>query len=188
ARPGVRAVAFRAAGSGSHLPARGRSGQQRGRQAAPCAARQDHRRAGSWQAGAPARPGAPEPGPEPAAARAGRPGRPAAVQGEPETILRAIQAMPPSPFARRPGDEAAGLAQAGQATTTAVREVAIAGELLTSLVSEFQSGASAADFLDGAEDMTARFRELLAEGRGVLRGHREISRRLAAIQDRLDDV
>ena len=36
--------------------------------------------------------------------------------------------------------------------------------------------------------MTARFRELLAEGRGVLRGHREISRRLAAVQDRLDDV
>jgi hypothetical protein len=107
---------------------------------------------------------------------------------EPETILRAIQAMPPGPFARRPGDEAAGLAQAGQATTTAVREVAIAGELLTSLVSEFQSGASAADFLDGPEDMTARFRELLAEGRGVLRGHREISRRLAVLQDRLDDV
>jgi hypothetical protein len=107
---------------------------------------------------------------------------------EPETILRAIQAVPPGPFARRPGDEAAGLAPAGQATTTAVREVAIAGELLTSLVSEFQSGASAADFLDGPEDMTARFRELLAEGRGVLRGHREISRRLAALQDRLDDV
>ncbi len=107
---------------------------------------------------------------------------------EPETILRAIQAMPPGPFARRPGNEAADLAQAGQATTTAVREVAIAGELLTSLVSEFQSGTSAVDFPDGAEDMTARFRELLAEGRGVLRGHREISRRLAALQDRLDDV
>src|SRR5690349_14291634 len=105
---------------------------------------------------------------------------------EPETILRAIQAMPPGPFARRPGDETADLARAGQATTTAVREVAIAGELLTSLVSEFQSGA-AADFPDGPEDMTARFRELLAEGRGVLRGHREISRRLAALQDRLDD-
>jgi hypothetical protein len=107
---------------------------------------------------------------------------------EPETILRALEAMPPGPFARRTGDEAAGLAPAGQATTTAVREVAIAGELLTSLVSEFQAGASAADFLDGPEDMTARFRELLAEGRGVLRGHREISRRLAALQDRLDDV
>jgi hypothetical protein len=107
---------------------------------------------------------------------------------EPETILRAIQAMPPGPFARRPGDETADLARAGQATTTAVREVAIAGELLTSLVSEFQSGASAAGLADGPEDMTARFRELLAEGRGVLRGHREISRRLAAIQDRLDDV
>ena len=33
------------------------------------------------------------------------------------------------------GDEAAGLAQSGRPATTAVREVAIAGELLTSLVS-----------------------------------------------------
>ena len=36
--------------------------------------------------------------------------------------------------------------------------------------------------------MTARFRELLAEGRGVLRGHREISRRFAALQDMLEEV
>jgi hypothetical protein len=107
---------------------------------------------------------------------------------EPAAILRAIQETPSGPFARRPGDEAAGLAQSGQPATTAVREVAIAGELLTSLVSEFQSGASAADLLGGPDDMTMRFRELLAEGRGVLRGHREISRRLAALQDRLDDV
>jgi len=107
---------------------------------------------------------------------------------EPAAVLRAIQETPPDPFARRPGDGAAGLAPAGQAATTAVREVAIAGELLTSLVSEFQSGASRADAPGGPDDMTARFRELLAEGRGVLRGHREISRRLAALQDMLEDV
>src|SRR5207245_4305158 len=58
---------------------------------------------------------------------------------EPAAVLRAIQATPPDPFAHRPGAGAAGL---GQAATTAVREVAIAGELLTSLVSEFQSVAS----------------------------------------------
>jgi hypothetical protein len=91
---------------------------------------------------------------------------------EPAAVLRAIQAAAP----------------AGQAATTAVREVAIAGELLTSLVSEFQSGASQADAPGGPDDMTARFRELLAEGRGVLRGHREISQRLAALQDMLEDV
>jgi hypothetical protein len=107
---------------------------------------------------------------------------------EPATVLRAIQHAPPGPFARRPGDGAAGLAPAGQAATTAVREVAIAGELLTSLVSEFQSDASRADLPGGPDDMTARFRELLAEGRGVLRGHQEISRRLAALQDMLEDV
>jgi hypothetical protein len=117
---------------------------------------------------------------------------------EPAAVLRAIQETPPDPFARRPGEGAAGLALAGQALagqalagqaeTTAVREVAIAGELLTSLVSEFQSGASRADAPGGPDDMTARFRELLAEGRGVLRGHREISRRLAALQDMLEDV
>jgi hypothetical protein len=107
---------------------------------------------------------------------------------EPAAVLRAIQETPPDPFARRPGDGPAGLAPAGQDASTAVREVAIAGELLTSLVSEFQSGASRTDVPGGPDDMTARFRELLAEGRGVLRGHREISRRLAALQDMLEDV
>jgi hypothetical protein len=107
---------------------------------------------------------------------------------EPAAVLRAIQESPPGPFARRPGDGAAGLAPAGQAATAAVREVAIVGELLTSLVSEFQSGAFRADVPGRPDDMTARFRELLAEGRGVLRGHREISRRLAALQDMLEDV
>jgi hypothetical protein len=97
---------------------------------------------------------------------------------EPAAVLRAIQATSPGPFARRPGE-----GTAGQAASAAVREVAIAGELLTSLVGEFQS-----DLPGGPDDMTARFRELLAEGRGVLRGHQEISRRLAALQDMLEDV
>ena len=107
---------------------------------------------------------------------------------EPAAVLRAIQATPPGPFARRPGDGPAGLAPAGQAATTAVREIAIAGELLTSLVSDFQSGVSGADVPGGPDDMTARFRELLAEGRGVLRGYRDISRRLAALQDLLEEA
>jgi len=107
---------------------------------------------------------------------------------EPAAVLRAIQETPPGPFARRPGDGPAGLAPAGQAATTAVREIAITGELLTSLVSDFQSGVSGADVSGGPDDMTARFRELLAEGRGVLRGYRDISRRLAALQDLLEEV
>jgi hypothetical protein len=107
---------------------------------------------------------------------------------EPAAVLRAIQEAPPGPFARKSGDGAAGLAPAGEAAITAVREVAIAGELLTSLVSEFQSDAFRADVPGGPDDMTARFRELLAEGRGVLRGHQEISRRLAALQDMLEAV
>ena len=107
---------------------------------------------------------------------------------EPAAVLRAIQETPPGPFARRPDDGPAGPAPVGQVATTAVREVAIAGELLTSLVSEFQSGASSAYAAGGPDDMTTRFRELLAEGRGVLRGHREISRRFAALQDMLEEV
>jgi hypothetical protein len=106
---------------------------------------------------------------------------------EPAAVLRAIQEAQPGPFARKSGD-GAGLAPAGQAAITAVREVAIAGELLTSLVSEFQSDAFRADLPGGPDDMTARFRELLAEGRGVLRGHQEISRRLAGLQDMLEAV
>ena len=109
-------------------------------------------------------------------------------RAEQAAVLRAIRETPPDPFTRRPGDGAAGQAPARQAATTAVREVAIVGELLTSLVSEFRSGAFRADVPGGPDDMTARFRELLAEGRGVLRGHREISRRLAALQDMLEDV
>jgi len=107
---------------------------------------------------------------------------------EPAAVLRAIHEAPPGPFPRKSGDGAAGPAPAGPAAITAVREVAIAGELLTSLVSEFQSDAFRADLPGGADDMTARFRELLAEGRGVLRGHQEISRRLAALQDMLEAV
>lgn len=107
---------------------------------------------------------------------------------EPSTVLRAIQETPPDPFSGGPGDGVTGVDSAGQAVSTAVREVAIAGELLTSLVSEFQSGAAHADMPGEPDDMTSRFRELLAEGRGVLRGHREISRRLAALQDMLEEV
>ena len=107
---------------------------------------------------------------------------------EPAAVLRAIQETPPGPFARRPDDGPAGPAPVAQVATTAVREVAIVGELLTSLVSEFQSGASSAYAAGGPDDMTTRFRELLAEGRGVLRGHREISRRFAALQDMLEEV
>jgi hypothetical protein len=109
-------------------------------------------------------------------------------RAEPVAVLRAMQEAPPGPFARGPGDGGAGLAMAGQAPIAAVREVAIAGEILTSLVTEFQAGVSYGDVPDGPDGMTARFRELLAEGRGVLRGHQEISRRLAALQDMLEDV
>ena len=59
---------------------------------------------------------------------------------EPVAVLRAIQEAPPDLFARRQGDGVAGVAPAGQAAT-AVREVAIAGGLLTSLVSEFHTWA-----------------------------------------------
>ncbi len=107
---------------------------------------------------------------------------------EPATVLQAIQTTPPAPFARLPDDGPAGPAPVGPIAATAVREVAIAGELLTSLVSEFQSGASSPHAADGPDDMTARFRELLAEGRGVLRGHQEISRRFAALRDVLEEV
>jgi hypothetical protein len=103
---------------------------------------------------------------------------------EPAAVLRAIQEAPPGPAGRRPGDwPGGGPALAGQVATSAVREVALTGELLTSLVGEFQSRA-----VSGADDVSARYRELLAEGRGVLRGHQEISRRFAALQDLLEDA
>lgn len=104
---------------------------------------------------------------------------------EPAAVLRAMQEAPASRLGRPAAAGAVGQGLAGQVPTTAVREVAIAGELLTSLVSEFQSGPGGPG---GADELTNRFRELLAEGRGVLRGNREISRRLAALQDMLEEV
>jgi hypothetical protein len=106
---------------------------------------------------------------------------------EPAAVLRSLAEAPGGTLARSAAGAAGpgGRTGAGQVPTTAVREVAIAGELLTSLVSEFQSGVGGpAD----PDELTTRFRELLAEGRGVLRGNREISRRLADLQDMLDDV
>jgi hypothetical protein len=107
---------------------------------------------------------------------------------EPAAILRAIPETPPSPSGRRSDDGPGGPVPAGQVATTAVREVAFTGELLTSLVGEFQSRAASAYTADGPDDLSARYRELLAEGRGVLRGHREISRRFAALQDMLEEA
>jgi hypothetical protein len=107
---------------------------------------------------------------------------------EPAAVLRAIREAPQGPSGRGPDDGLGGAVPAGREATTAVREVAFTGELLTSLVGEFQSRASSADIVGGPEDMSSRYRELLAEGRGVLRGHREVSRRFAALQDVLEEA
>jgi len=107
---------------------------------------------------------------------------------EPAAVLRAIQETPPGPPGRGPGNGLGSPAPAAQAATTAVREVALTGELLTSLVSEFQSRASSAEGASSPDDLRALYRELLAEGRGVLRGHEEISRRFAALQDLLEEA
>ena len=107
---------------------------------------------------------------------------------EPAAILRAIPETPPGPSGRRSDNGPGDPVPAGQVATTAVREIALTGELLTSLVGEFQSRAASAGPAGGPADMTAQYRELLAEGRGVLRGHREISRRFAALQDMLEEA
>ena len=124
---------------------------------------------------------------------------------EPAAVLQAIRETPSGPLVRRPAARAAGSGPAGHPATTAIREVAIAGELLTRLVSEFESSTAAAAGPAGAGaagaggafgggpaagpgDLTARFRELLAEGSGVLRGRREVSRLLAGLQDMLYEV
>jgi hypothetical protein len=109
---------------------------------------------------------------------------------EPAAVLRAIRDTPPGPSGRGPGGAggSGGDAPAGQVATTAVREVALTGELLTSLVGEFQSRVAGAYSAGGPDELAARYRELLAEGRGVLRGHQEISLRFAALQDLLEEA
>lgn len=107
---------------------------------------------------------------------------------EPAAVLRAIGETPPGPSGRGPGDGPGNPVPAAQVATTAVREVALTGELLTGLVAEFQSRAFNAYPAGAPDDMAVRFRELLAEGRGVLRGHREIAQRFAALQDLLEEA
>jgi hypothetical protein len=102
---------------------------------------------------------------------------------EPAAVLREMQETPRGPASRRPDAGPVGPPLAGPVATGAVREVALSGELLTSLVGEFHLRAA-----DGDDDVGARYRELLAEGRGVLRGQQDISRRFAALQDRLENA
>jgi hypothetical protein len=113
---------------------------------------------------------------------------------EPTAVLRAIQEKPPGPLTRGsfaaaagPGP-ARGPGSAGQLPTAAVREVAVAGELLTNLINEFQSSASGLGVAGDPGEISARLRELLAEGRGVLRGHWEVARLFTGVQDALEEV
>jgi hypothetical protein len=102
---------------------------------------------------------------------------------EPAAVMRVIQETPPGPAGRGPGNGPGGPVPSGQIATSAVREVALTGELLTSLVGEFHLRSA-----DGHDDAGIRYRELLAEGRGVLRGQQEISRRFGALQDMLENA
>jgi hypothetical protein len=102
---------------------------------------------------------------------------------EPAAVLRTMREPPPGPRRGGPADGPGGLLPAGPAATRAVREVAVTGELLTSLVGEFQSRVT-----DGDGDVSAWYRELLAEGRGVLRGQQDVARRFAALQERLEEA
>jgi hypothetical protein len=84
--------------------------------------------------------------------------------------------------------EATGSAPVEEAATAAAREVTASSELLASLVSEFASGISDEPGSSSVTNLVDRLRDLLSEGRGALRGYREISRRIAVLQDSVDEV
>jgi F0F1-type ATP synthase membrane subunit b/b' len=84
--------------------------------------------------------------------------------------------------------EATGSAPVEEAATAAAREVTASSELLANLVSEFASGISDEPGSNSLTNLVDRLRNLLSEGRGALRGYREMSRRIAALQDSVEEV
>jgi hypothetical protein len=84
--------------------------------------------------------------------------------------------------------EATGSAPIEEAATAAAREVTAASEVLAGLVSEFASGIFDEAGVSSVTSLVDRVRDLLSEGRGALRGNREMSRRITALQDSVEEV
>jgi hypothetical protein len=81
-----------------------------------------------------------------------------------------------------------GSAPVEEATASAVHDVAIAAEPLAAIVREFAAELSEDPAsLDPAE-LVIRLRQLVTEGRQALRGQVELSKRVAGLQDALDEV
>jgi hypothetical protein len=75
-----------------------------------------------------------------------------------------------------------------EAATAAAREVTAASELLADLVLEFAADVPGQPAARGGAALVDRLRRFLAEGRSALRGQQELSRRVASLQDRLEEA
>jgi hypothetical protein len=84
--------------------------------------------------------------------------------------------------------EAAGSAPVEEAASVAAREVTAASELMAELVREFATGSADEPAAGSIGGLVDRLRGLLTEGRAALRGHREMSRRVASLQDVVDEI
>lgn len=84
--------------------------------------------------------------------------------------------------------EAAGSAPVEEAASAAAREVTAASELMAELVREFATGSAGEPGAGSIGGLVDRLRDLLTEGRAAVRGNREMSRRVAALQDVVDEI
>jgi hypothetical protein len=75
-----------------------------------------------------------------------------------------------------------------EAATAAARDVTAASELLADLVREFAADIPGQPAARGGAALVDRLRRFLAEGRSALRGQQELSRRVASLQDTLEET
>jgi hypothetical protein len=75
-----------------------------------------------------------------------------------------------------------------EAATAVARDVTAASELLADLAREFAAELPGQPAVRGGAALVDRIRRFLAEGRSALRGQQELSRRVAALQDTLEEA
>jgi hypothetical protein len=75
-----------------------------------------------------------------------------------------------------------------EAATAAARDVTAASELLADLVREFAADVPGQPAARGGAALVGRLRRFLAEGRSALRSQQELSRRVAGLQDTLEET
>jgi hypothetical protein len=126
-----------------------------------------------------------------ATAQAGLIAEPDGREAVREATLIAIEAARDAEAAAQEAErtaEDAASAPVEEAATEAARDIMAASELLAGLVREFAADIPAQPAARSGAALVDRLRRFLAEGRSALRGQQELSRRVASLQDTLEEA